>query len=199
MHDSSGLFPETEGFACAIMDQVLATKNYLKFIVKDGTHDDRCRRCLQAPETIQHVIGSCPKLSQTDYKHRHDQVAKIVHQKLALKYGLLSEQKPYYKYRPETVLENETHKLLWDRAILTDKTTLCNRPDITLVDKAGENHPPNRHRGYYTTLGAVPKTLHNSLEALRLPYGTFLQLQKAAVINTRHIARKFLNLPAHNA
>ncbi|KAL0274582.1 UNVERIFIED_CONTAM: hypothetical protein PYX00_002681 [Menopon gallinae] len=234
---TSGLFPETEGFVCAIMDQVIATKNYLKFIVKDGTQDDRCRRCLQAPETIQHVIGSCPKLSQTDYKHRHDQVAKIVHQKLALKYGLLSEQKPYYKYRPETVLENETHKLLWDRAILTDKTTPCNRPDITLVDKAAKTTllidiaVPNTHNlqqahqeklSKYvelaeglrkqwrmnsvrvvpiilSTLGAVPKTLHISLEALRLPYGTFLQLQKAAVINTCHIARKFLNLPAHNA
>ncbi|KAL0280008.1 UNVERIFIED_CONTAM: hypothetical protein PYX00_001436 [Menopon gallinae] len=36
---TSGLFPETEGFACTIMDQTIATKNYLKFIVKDGTSD----------------------------------------------------------------------------------------------------------------------------------------------------------------
>ncbi|KAL0280007.1 UNVERIFIED_CONTAM: hypothetical protein PYX00_001435 [Menopon gallinae] len=36
---TSGLFPETEGFACAIMVQAIATKNYLKFIVKDGTSE----------------------------------------------------------------------------------------------------------------------------------------------------------------
>jgi hypothetical protein len=33
------------------------------------------------------------------------------------------------------ILENETHKLYWDRALITDKTICCNRLDITLVDK----------------------------------------------------------------
>ena len=42
---------------------------------------------------------------------------------------------PYYKYQPETVLENATHKLYFDRAIFTDRTTHFNRPDITLLDK----------------------------------------------------------------
>ncbi|KAL0277925.1 UNVERIFIED_CONTAM: hypothetical protein PYX00_005041 [Menopon gallinae] len=46
---------------------------------------------------------------------------------------------------------------------------------------------------------AIPKTLHNSTEALRLPYGTFLQREKGAVINKCRIARKFLNLPAYSS
>ncbi|KAL0279077.1 UNVERIFIED_CONTAM: hypothetical protein PYX00_000708 [Menopon gallinae] len=82
----------------------IATKNYLKLIVEDGTSGDRCRRCFQVPETIQHVIGSCLKLPQTDYKHRYDQVAKVIHQKLALKYDFPSEQKPYHK--PSTTASN---------------------------------------------------------------------------------------------
>jgi len=32
-----------EGFVCAVQDQVVNTKNYRKFIIKDGTIDDVCR------------------------------------------------------------------------------------------------------------------------------------------------------------
>jgi hypothetical protein len=34
-------------------------------------------------ETIHHVITGCPVLAPTDYKNRHDQVAKIIHIELA--------------------------------------------------------------------------------------------------------------------
>lgn len=42
---------------------------------------------------------------------------------------------PYYKYKPNTILNNDTVKLYWDRDIITDKTTPNNRPDITLTLK----------------------------------------------------------------
>ena len=32
-------------------------------------------------------------------------------------------------------MENQTHKIYFDRAILTDRTIHYNRPDITVVDK----------------------------------------------------------------
>ncbi|XP_059045798.1 uncharacterized protein LOC131841493 [Achroia grisella] len=38
------LFGETEGFVCAIQDQVVKTNNYRKHILKDGT-EDICRAC----------------------------------------------------------------------------------------------------------------------------------------------------------
>jgi hypothetical protein len=60
---------------------------------------------------------------------------KIIHQKLAYKYGLLNKTMPYYKYIPNTILENETIRLYWDRSLITDKTIHNNRPDITLVNK----------------------------------------------------------------
>jgi len=75
------------------------------------------------------------QLVATDYKHRHDQVAKIFHQKLANKHSLLNKIMSYYKYTPNVILENETHKLYWDRTLITDKTIRFNRPDINLVDK----------------------------------------------------------------
>jgi hypothetical protein len=35
----SDIFPATEGFMCAIMDQVIVTNNYRKYILKDNTAD----------------------------------------------------------------------------------------------------------------------------------------------------------------
>ncbi|CAH0703386.1 unnamed protein product [Spodoptera exigua] len=43
------LFGETEGFVCAIMDEVIMTNNYRRFIVKDGTADI-CRACHRPEE-----------------------------------------------------------------------------------------------------------------------------------------------------
>jgi hypothetical protein len=118
------------------MDQVISTNNYKKYIQEDNTqHTDLCRHCHKEPETIQYVTGTCFQLVSTDYKHRHDQVAKIIHQKLGNKRSLLSKIVPCYKYTPDVILENETHKLYWDRTLITDKTIHFNRPDKTLVDK----------------------------------------------------------------
>jgi hypothetical protein len=45
---------------------------------------------------------------------------------------------PYYKYIPNTILENEIIKLYWDRSLITDTTIHNNRPDITLIDKVSK-------------------------------------------------------------
>lgn len=227
------LFPETEGFMVAIQDQVIETRNYQKYIIKkQNFHTDICRRCNSASETIQHITGACKSIAQTDYKHRHDQVAYIIHQKLVIKYNLTSSHPlPYYKYTPESVIENESYKLYFDRAILTDKTVPYNRPDITLVDKLNNTATiidiaiPNSHNLHNTfteklvkyqdlkdeimrmwkiktvtivpivisTTGVVPKNLHQSIKLLGLPPFTYVQLQKAAILNTCRLVRKFLN------
>lgn len=134
------LYPESEGFMIAIQDQVIPTKNYLKYIIKDpGVLTDECRMCGRDHETIQHIISGCSCLAPTDYKVRHDQVSHIIHSKLAKKHRLPQKvDAPYYQYHPEAVLENETHKLYWDRSILTDRTIQHNRPDITLWDKSAK-------------------------------------------------------------
>ena len=36
---------------------------------------------------------------------------------------------------PESVLENETHKLLWDFEIQTDYLTSARRPDLIIINK----------------------------------------------------------------
>lgn len=225
------LFPETEGFVLAIQDQVIATKNYKKYIIKDGTENDKCRRCNQQPETIQHILGGCTTLAGTDYTERHDTAAKILHQQIALKYKLSESETPYYTYKPQNVMENEHFKLYWDRTILTDRTIQHNRPDITLIDKTNKNTflidlaIPNDTNTYtkeqekiakYTPLAIEVKELWNQqevqivpivisatcittnkflkhLEKLKIDRKTHNKMQKAVLLKTTNIVRKFLN------
>ena len=143
-----GVFPETEGFMLAIQDQVVHTKNYSKYIIRDPSiTSDLCRRCFSKPETIQHITAACAQLTQSDYKHRHDQVGNIVYQKIALKYKLINTITPYYNYTPNVVAENNSCRRYWDRSIIIDKTVRHNRPDITLVVKEKKNNIPHRHCG----------------------------------------------------
>lgn len=219
---------------------MIETKNYRKYIIKN-LPTDSCRKCNSCPETIQHITGACKSIAQTDYKYRHDQVAHIIHQKLAHKYNLVDSVVPYYKYKPESVLENANTKLYFDRAILTDRTIHYNRPDITLINKITkigyliDVAIPNSHNLQATiaekltkyvelkdeitrlwhlqnvtivplvlsTTGVIPKQLHQSLVTLNLPSNTYHIMQKAAILNTCRLVRKFLqgdsnNPPSHN-
>ena len=57
---SGKLFLETGGFMLAIQDQVIPTRNHLKYIVRDPTvQNDKCRYGCQRVKTIQHVTGGC--------------------------------------------------------------------------------------------------------------------------------------------
>ena len=38
-------------------------------------------------------------------------------------------------YNPESILENETHKLLWDFEILASNLILARRPNLVIVKK----------------------------------------------------------------
>lgn len=130
------LHPETEGFIIAVQDQVILTKNYQKYIIKDPSiTNDKCRRCQIHPETIDHITAGCQILAGTEYTLRHNIVAKIIHQEIANNQHLQENKDPYYKYIPSNILDNEEHTLYWDTTIHTDKTVISNRPDITLINK----------------------------------------------------------------
>jgi hypothetical protein len=133
--EEGSLYGETEGFMIAIQDQVIATRNYQKFIEKIESDTDICRVCNRESETIQHISSGCSLLSNTEYLHRHNLSAKIVHQFLAHKYNLITITEPYYKYQPQPVLENNNFKIYWDRPVITDKTILANRPDLIIINK----------------------------------------------------------------
>ena len=61
----------------------------------------------------------CSKLAQKEYKNRHDWVGKGIHWKLFKRLKLDHTDK-FYMHKPESVLENETHKIVWNFEIETD-------------------------------------------------------------------------------
>jgi len=73
------LFAKTEGFLTAIQNQVILTKNYEKYILKQPHIDELCRRCRKELETIQHIITACEQLTPTEYVKRHDGLAELIH------------------------------------------------------------------------------------------------------------------------
>ena len=82
-------------------------------------------RCGDRDEMINHKISKCSKLSQKEYKTRHHRVGKVIPWELCKKFKFDLMNK-WYMHNPISVLENETHKLLWDFEIQTDHLILAN-------------------------------------------------------------------------
>jgi len=133
------LFAETESFLTAIQDQVILTRNYEKYILKQPHIDELCRRCRKESETIQHIITACEHLTPTEYVKRHDGLSKLIHQKLAEAADLTEDKSSYYKCISDIVLENDNFKLYWNHSILMDKTIPWNQSDITFMNKKTKN------------------------------------------------------------
>ncbi|KAF2893758.1 hypothetical protein ILUMI_12413 [Ignelater luminosus] len=116
------LYPKTEGFVVAIQNQVISTRNYKQYILKEALDSDKCRKCHQMSEKVDHITSGCPILASKQYIDRHDDVAKIIHSQLTLLYGLAPKIEPYQKYHPSPPLENGIFKLYYNNPVLTDKT-----------------------------------------------------------------------------
>ena len=83
---------------------------------------------------MAHVVSECSKLAQTEYKGRHDNVARYIHLQLCGKCGL-ERANNWYEQKPEGVVESENFKILWDFTIQCDRRVEARRPDIVFVDK----------------------------------------------------------------
>jgi hypothetical protein len=67
---------------------------------------------LRELQIIQHIKDACRALAQGDYTHRHNQVANIVRQELAIRRGLAKGPPvPYYKCEPQYVLAKSNYGL----------------------------------------------------------------------------------------
>ena len=92
----------------------------------------------QRDETIIHIVSECSKLAQKEYKTRHKWAGKDIHWQLCkrLKFDHTTW---WYKKKPESVLENETHKIIWDFKIEMDYLILIRRPDGVIIIKTKQN------------------------------------------------------------
>ena len=57
-------------------------------MVDKSQNDPKCRICKQNNKTINHIVSSCSKLAQKEYKKRHNNVARAIHWDLSGKCGL---------------------------------------------------------------------------------------------------------------
>ena len=124
---------ETEGLIVAAQDQALRT-NSIKVKIDKQAGSPMCRLCGAKEETVDHLVSSCSKIAQTDYKSRHDKVAANLHWSLCKQFGFQRAEK-WWQHRAEKALENEDFKLLWDYDIQVDREIRERRPDLVVVNK----------------------------------------------------------------
>ena len=96
--------------------------------------NNRCRLRSKRGETINPIISECSKLAQKEYKTRHDWVGKVIHWEMCKKLKFDHTNK-WYMQNPQSVLENETHKLLWDFEIQTDHQISARPLDLIIINK----------------------------------------------------------------
>ena len=127
------LDPVTEAFIVAAQDQALCT-NWLRHNIWGSLPSDHCRRCGQFAESVEHIVAGCPVMAQTVYLDRHNAVASAIHWSLCGSCGFLRCDS-WWQHHPESVLENERYKLLYDFNIFTDHLIQARRPDLVYVNK----------------------------------------------------------------
>ena len=207
---------ETEGLLMAAQDQALRT-NLIKAKI-DKSHDDpKCRMCKEGDESVTHIISQCKRLAQKEYKTRHDNVAKAVHWELCKKNGLEHAEK-WYEHVPESVMENEKCKILWDFTIQTDRVIGARRPDITILDKetrecqliniacSGDKYRDLAREVsnlwnvkvkiipiVIGVLGTVPTLLESRIKDIGISIKA-AQIQKTVLLGTARILRKVLEI-----
>ena len=130
---SGDLKRETESLIVATQNQSIRM-NLVKAKIDKSQKDMVCRLCKKADESIDHVVSGCRKLAQKEYKKRHDNLRKIVNWNLARKLNFEAGDK-WYEREPESFLESEDYKILWDFSIHTDHVTEAWRPDLVVDDK----------------------------------------------------------------
>ena len=106
-----------------------AIKSMSKQKIDKTQQNSKCRLCGDRDETINHIISECSKLALKEYKTRHNLVGKVIHWELCKKLKFDYTNK-WYIHNPESVLENKTHKLLWDFEIQTAR-----RPDLVIANQ----------------------------------------------------------------
>ena len=80
------------------------------------------------------IVSECSKLAQKEYKARHDWVGKVIHWEMCRSFEFNHTNK-WYMHNPAPVLENDSHKLLWDFNIQTDHLIPARRPDLKIINK----------------------------------------------------------------
>ena len=124
---------ETESLLIAAQDNSIRT-NHIKARIDKTQQNSKCRLCGDRDETINHIISESSKLAQKEYKARRGGVDKVIHSGMCRKFKFDHTNK-WYMHHPAPVVENYSHKLLWDFNIQTDHLIPARRPDLIIINK----------------------------------------------------------------
>ena len=93
--------------------------------------------CGNRDKTISHIISEYNKLAPKEYKSKYVWMGKVIHRELCKKFNFDHANK-CYTYNQEYVQENETHKVLCDFGIHTDRLISARRPGLVIAKKEKE-------------------------------------------------------------
>ena len=127
---------ETESLQRAAQDNAERT-NHIKVRIDKSQQNSKCWLCGDGDETLNHIISECSRLELRKYKARHDWVGKVIHWEMCKKCKFDHTNK-WYMHNPTPLLENDTHKRLWDFNIQTDHLIPARRPDLIIINKKRE-------------------------------------------------------------
>ena len=88
-----------------------------------------CRLYGNRDETINPIISECSEPAWKVYKTTYDGLSRVTHWVLRKKFKFDHRNK-WYMHNLTSVLENKTHKLLWDFDIQTDHLISARRPNL---------------------------------------------------------------------
>ena len=132
---------ETESLLVAAKDNAIRT-NHIKTRIDKTQQNSKCRLCSNRDETINHIISECSKLAQKEYKASYDRVGKMIQWDMCMNFKFDHTNK-WCMHNPAPVLENDTHKLLWDFNIQTENLILARRPDLIIINKKKKENLQN--------------------------------------------------------
>ena len=124
---------ETEYLLIAAQNSAIRTI-HIEARIDKTQQNSNCRLGGDRDKSINLIISECGKLEQKEYKARHDWVGKGIHWEMCKKFKFDHANKSYM-HNPAHVLENDTHKLLWDFNIQTDRLISAKRQDLIIINK----------------------------------------------------------------
>ena len=106
---------------------------HIKARIDKTQQNNKCRLWGDRDEAINHMMSECSKLAQEENKARHDWVGKVIHWEMCKKFKFDHANK-WYMHNSAPVLENDTHKLLWDFDIQTDNLISARTLDLIIIN-----------------------------------------------------------------
>lgn len=137
---SNTLRSETEGFLVSVQDGIFNTLVYRSTILKQNIGNTLCRKCGKRPETLNHLLASCPEYAATNYISRHNAALKVLYFHVRFQLGI--DEAPIIPYTVddvETVCSNNDYRIYWNFQFATSARIVANKPDLVIEDLKTKN------------------------------------------------------------